>query len=238
MDHAYPFPSGRAAAEVLTSNEGSKAHIMVISGLVAMAYDFVLNALGWWQEVISSLTFSWGQALADKYKLAFSLDSDAALLGIGYFTGLRYACIIAAGSFFSWFVCIPVVYYLGGDHLMVVEGQKILLSDAPIQEVFLQYVRHIGIGMLAMSGIIGLLSMSGVIVKVVKRAAADLTSGTTQPSGTLLRTQQDMPMAQIVLGTVLMITLFTIYFHLSLSSSLTQTILACVIIILFPSCSL
>ena len=233
MDHAYPFPSGRAAAEVLTSNEGSKAHIMVISGLVAMAYDFDLNALGWWQEVISSLTFSWGQALADKYKLAFSLDSDAALLGIGYFTGLRYACIIAAGSFFSWFVCIPVVYYLGGDHLMVVEGQKILLSDAPIQEVFLQYVRHIGIGMLAMSGIIGLLSMSGVIVKVVKRAAADLTSGTTQPSGTLLRTQQDMPMAQIVLGTVLMITLFTIYFHLSLSSSLTQTILACVIIILF-----
>ena len=101
MDAAYPFPSGRAAAEVLTCNEGSKAHIMVFSGLLAMAYDFVLNSLGWWQEVLSTLTFSWGQAAAAKYKLAFSLDNDAALLGIGYFTGLRYAAIIAAGSFFS-----------------------------------------------------------------------------------------------------------------------------------------
>lgn len=86
MDAAYPFPSGRAAAEVLSCNGGSKAHVMVFSGLLAMAYDFVLNTLGWWQEVLSTLTFSWGQAAAAKYKLAFSLDNDAALLGIGYFT--------------------------------------------------------------------------------------------------------------------------------------------------------
>ena len=83
MDAAYPFPSGRAAAEVLSCNGGSKAHVMVFSGLLAMAYDFVLNTLGWWQEVLSTLTFSWGQAAAAKYKLAFSLDNDAALLGIG-----------------------------------------------------------------------------------------------------------------------------------------------------------
>ena len=126
------------------------------------AYDFVLNTLGWWQEVLSTLTFSWGQAAAAKYKLAFSLDNDAALLGIGYFTGLRYAAIIAAGSFFSWFVCIPVVYYLGGEHVMTLHGQAVLLADAPIDAVFSQYVRHIGIGMLAMAGIIGLVSMSGV----------------------------------------------------------------------------
>ena len=102
MDGVYPFPSGSAAAEVLESDEGSKAHIMLVSGAVALVYDFVLNSLGWWQELLTTTTFHWGQVLADKYKLVFSLDNDAALLGIGYFTGLRYAAIIAAGSFFSW----------------------------------------------------------------------------------------------------------------------------------------
>ena len=162
MDGVYPFPSGSAAAEVLESDEGSKAHIMLVSGAVALVYDFVLNSLGWWQELLTTTTFHWGQVLADKYKLVFSLDNDAALLGIGYFTGLRYAAIIAAGSFFSWLVCIPVAYYLGGDHTMVVGGETMLLANAPVDAVFSQYVRHIGIGMLAMSGIIGLLSMSGV----------------------------------------------------------------------------
>ena len=230
MDAAYPFPSGRAAAEVLSCNEGSKAKVMVFSGLLAMAYDFVLNSLGWWQEVLSTMTFSWGQAAADKYKLAFSLDNDAALLGIGYFTGLRYAAIIAAGSFFSWFVCIPVVYYLGGDHI---GGQSVLLANASIDDVFSQYVRHIGIGMLAMAGIIGLVSMSGVVGRVMKRAALDMFSSSGTSATDLLRTQQDMPMSQIVTGTLAMDLLFILFFHVTCSQSITQTLLAGVIIIIF-----
>lgn len=233
MDAVYPFPSGRAAAEVLVCNEGSKARTMILSGLVAMVYDFVLNTLGWWQEVLSTMTFSWGQALADKYKLIFSLDNDAALLGIGYFTGLRYALIIAAGSFFSWFVCIPVVYYLGGEHVMTVGGQAVLLADAPIMAVFSQYVRHIGIGMLAMAGIIGLLSMSGVVVRVVKRALHDLFTSGPASTDNLLRTQKDIPMTQIVIGTFLMVILFTLFFHFNCSESLVQTGVAFCIILLF-----
>ena len=233
MDAAYPFPSGRAAAEVLSCNEGSKAKVMVFSGLLAMAYDFVLNSLGWWQEVLSTLTFSWGQAAADKYKLAFSLDNDAALLGIGYFTGLRYAAIIAAGSFFSWFVCIPVVYYLGGDHVMLIGGQSVLLANASIDDVFSQYVRHIGIGMLAMAGIIGLISMSGVVGRVMKRAAVDMFSSKGSSATDLLRTQQDMPMSQIVTGTLAMDALFILFFHVTCSQNITQTLLAGAIIIIF-----
>lgn len=233
MDAAYPFPSGRAAAEVLSCNEGSKAKVMVFSGLLAMAYNFVLNSLGWWQEVLSTMTFSWGQAAADKYKLAFSLDNDAALLSIGYFTGLRYAAIIAAGSFFSWFVCIPVVYYLGGDHIMTIGGQSVLLANASIDDVFSQYVRHIGIGMLAMAGIIGLVSMSGVVGRVMKRAALDMFSSSGTSATDLLRTQQDMPMSQIVTGTLAMDLLFILFFHVTCSQSITQTLLAGVIIIIF-----
>ena len=101
MHYVYPFPSGRAAAEVLMSNEGSKAKLMLGSGLIALVYDFILNSLGWWEEVIRTATFKWGAALADQTKLTAAVDTDAALLGLGYFTGLRYAAIIAAGSFFS-----------------------------------------------------------------------------------------------------------------------------------------
>ena len=232
MDGVYPFPSGSAAAEVLESDEGTKAHLMLLSGAVALIYDFVLNSLGWWQELLTT-TFHWGQVLADKYKLVFSLDNDAALLGIGYFTGLRYAAIIAAGSFFSWLVCIPVAYYLGGDHTMVVGGETMLLANAPVDAVFSQYVRHIGIGMLAMSGIIGLLSMSGVVVRVVKRAIADLFSKGSAATGTLLRTQQDLPMTQIVFGSLLMAVLFAVFFHVMCSESLMQTVIAFVLVVLF-----
>ena len=233
MDGIYPFPSGSAAAEVLQSNEGSKAHIMLLSGAVAMVYDFVLNTLGWWQELLTTTAVSWGQALADKYKLVFSLDNDAALLGIGYFTGLRYAIIIASGSFFAWIVCIPVVYYLGGDHQMVVGGKDILLAQAPVGAVFSQYVRHIGIGMLAMAGIIGLLTMSGVVGRVMRRAIHDLFSKGVSAEGELLRTQRDIPMSRIVVGSVLMAIGFGIFFHLMCAENMTQTILAFVVVTVF-----
>ncbi len=232
MHDAYPFPAGRAAAEVLSSNEGSKAKLMIISGTIAMAYDFVLNSLGWWQEVISTTTFAWGQAIEDKIKLNFSVDSDAALLGIGYFTGLRYAAIIAAGSFFSWFVCIPVVYYLGAHFPMIVGGKEVLLADAPVHAVFSQYVRHIGIGMLAMAGVIGLLSMSKVVGNVIKRAVEDIFSSNKSAQANLLRTQQDLPMSVLAIGILLTTVLFALFFHMYFAQTLAQTIVAFFIVLI------
>ncbi|MBU2699850.1 putative OPT family oligopeptide transporter [Sporomusaceae bacterium BoRhaA] len=233
MHHAYPFPQGRAAAEVLTSGEGSKAKLMVFSGAVALIYDFILNSLGWWQEVISSATFSWGQQLADKAKLTFSLDNESALLGIGYFTGLRYAAIITAGSFFSWFVCIPVIYYLAGDHHMLVNGKDILLATAPIPAVFREYVRHIGIGMLAMAGVIGLLSMSKVVANVVKVIMAGLFKKNDGIQQSLQRTQKDIPMPLIVSGIIGITFLFTVFFHIFFAQSALQTLVAMAIVLVF-----
>jgi putative OPT family oligopeptide transporter len=233
MHHAYPFPAGRAAAEVLTSGEGSKAKLMLFSGAIALIYDFILNSLGWWQEVIASTTFSWGQQLADKAKLTFSLDNESALLGIGFFTGLRYAAIITAGSFFAWFVCIPVIYYLAGDHHMLVNGKDILLANAPISAVFREYVRHIGIGMLAMAGIIGLLSMSKVVSNVVKTVIAGLLTRNSDTQQSLQRTQKDIPMPLIVSGIVVIMLLFTLFFHVFLSQNILQTLLALVIVLVF-----
>jgi putative OPT family oligopeptide transporter len=233
MHAAYPFPAGRAAAEVLTSGEGNKARLMVLSGVIALIYDFLLNSFGLWQEVLSTTTFRVGQALADKYKLVFSLDNDAALLGIGYFTGLRYAAIITAGSFFSWCVCIPIVYYLGGAYPMVVHGQSMPLASAPVQAVFSAYVRHVGIGMLAMAGVIGLLSMSGVIARVARTALAELKTKHGEGGETMLRTQRDIPTGMLFVGIILTALAFTVFFHVSCSQSVTQTLLALGIVLVF-----
>ncbi len=232
MHHAYPFPGGRAAAEVLSSNEGSRAKLMIFSGLFGMAYDFVLNSLGWWREVFSTTTFQWGQAFQVKMKLHFSLDSDIALLGIGYFTGLRYAAIIVSGSFFAWYVCIPLVYYLGGDHVMIVGGKEILLADAPVRQVFSQYVRHIGIGMLAMAGVIGLLSMSKVVTRIMSQALKDMFNRDKTATVNLLRTQMDLPMSFLGFGIILTTVLFAIFFHICYAESILQTLVAFVIVLI------
>jgi putative OPT family oligopeptide transporter len=231
MHHAYPFPAGRAAAGVLTCNEGGKVKLMVASGMIALVFDFIINSLGWWQEVLSTTAFRWGQVLADKYKLVFSLDNDAALLGLGYFTGLRYAAIIAAGSFFAWYVCIPVVYYIGGNLPMVVDGKHILLANASVQTVFTAYVRHIGIGALATAGIIGLLTLSNV----VKSALTDIFKTKTHRNEhqTLLRTQQDLSTPFLLCGILAITLLFTLFFYLNFSPNLLQTFLAFIIVLVF-----
>ena len=201
------------------------------SGLIALVYDFILNSLGWWEEVIRTTAFKWGTALADQTKLNAAVDTDAALLGLGYFTGLRYAAIIAAGSFFSWFVCIPIVYYLAPEHIMQINGHAVPLAEAPIRKVFLDYVRHIGIGMLAMAGIIGLLNMSKVVASVVKNAVLDIFSSKTVDVN-LLRTQRDVPTSWIGAGILLCTVLFAAYFHFMYAESLSQTIVAFLIVLI------
>ncbi len=234
MDAVYPFPAGRAGAEVLSSSSGSKAKLMVISGTIGAAFDFVLNTLGWWSEHLNSNAFALGRMVEEKFKLTFRLDSDVALLGIGYFTGLRYAAIICGGSFFAWYVCMPTIYYLAGSHMMVVDGQTIALADAPLSAVFSQYVRHIGIGMLAMAGIIGMLTMSGVVKKIMTNAIRDIFSKDKKTATvTLLRTQRDIPVSVLAITIIVAIILFTIYFHVFYSATWVHTLLAFVLVLVF-----
>lgn len=233
MHDQYRFPSSRATAEILMSNEGARAKLMLLCGLAGIVYDFVLNTFGAWQEVLRSTVTGWGQALAQNSKIYIGVDSDAALLGLGYFTGLRYAAIIGAGAFFSWFLLVPVIYYFGGAYPMVVGGKHMLLANVPIKEVFNQYVRLIGIGMLAMAGIIGLLKMMGVVYSVIKEAVVTMTHAdlVKKESG---RVNRDMPMNVIVGIMLVAILIFTIFFHIMYA----ETVLQSVIVLFYWLCFL
>ncbi len=132
MHGKYPFPEATATTEVLVSGEkkGNQAKLLAVSGLVGGLYDFFISTFGWWTETISTRIMGWGEMLAEKTKLVFKVNTGAAVLGLGYIVGLKYAAIICAGSFTVWFVLIPFLsYFADGQTVAVGEGVSMLIRD-------------------------------------------------------------------------------------------------------------
>ncbi|MDX9923662.1 MAG: OPT/YSL family transporter, partial [Ignavibacteriaceae bacterium] len=148
MHGQFPFPEATATTEVLVAGEkgGNQAFVLVISGLIGGFYDFFVAAFGWWSEVFTTKVFAAGQYLADQTKLVFRLNVSSAVLGLGFIVGLKYSAIIAAGSFLSWFVLIPAVAYVGQGLTTNLGTATLLIKDMSPEQIFSNYVRHIGIG--------------------------------------------------------------------------------------------
>ena len=139
MHGKLPFPEATATTEVLVSGEkkGNQAKLLAVSGLVGGVYDFIISTFGWCTEEISTRMTGWGEALADKMKVVFKINTGAAVLGLGYIVGLRYAAYICAGSFTVWFVLIPFLsHFADGQTLAVGEGITMLLRDMTPEMIF------------------------------------------------------------------------------------------------------
>lgn len=180
-----------------------------MSGLIGGLYDFVVSTFGWWTEEISTRIMQWGTVLADKTKLVFKVNTGAAVLGLGYIVGLKYAAIICAGSFTVWFVLIPFIsHFADGQTIAVGEGVTTLLRDMSPEEIFRNYARHIGIGGIAMAGVVGIIRSSKIIRQALGLAVSEL-KGKKEADETAERTQRDLPMKLIL--TVLIATLLTTF---------------------------
>ena len=211
MQGRYPFPEATATTEVLVSGEkkGNQAKLLAVSGLIGGLYDFVVSTFGWWTEEISTRIMQWGTVLADKTKLVFKVNTGAAVLGLGYIVGLKYAAIICAGSFTVWFVLIPFIsHFADGQTIAVGEGVTTLLRDMSPEEIFRNYARHIGIGGIAMAGVVGIIRSSKIIRQALGLAVSEL-KGKKEAEETAERTQRDLPMKLIL--TVLIATLLTTF---------------------------
>ena len=232
MHGKYPFPEATATTEVLVSGEkkGNQAKLLAVSGLIGGLYDFFISTFGWWTENVSTRIAGWGEMLAEKAKLVFKVNTGAAVLGLGYIVGLKYAAIICAGSFTVWFVLIPFLsYFADGQTVIVGEGVTTLIRDMSPEQIFTHYARHIGIGGIAMAGIIGIIKSSGIIKQALGLAVKEL--GGKKGSGEMAeRTQRDLSMKFILTG--LLATLITtfIFFHFGVLGNLFQTIVAILIV--------
>jgi putative OPT family oligopeptide transporter len=216
MHGKLPFPEATATTEVLVAGEqgGAQAVVLVVSGLVGGVFDFLFNAFGFWSEVITSRMFSFGAHIADKMKLVFRLNVSAVVFGLGYIIGLKYAAIIAAGSFLSWFVLVPLFSEIG-QYLTVPLGATAtkLISAMTAEEIFRNYVRQIGIGGIAMAGIVGILRSSKVIGGAFSLAYREIFKRQERTEGPAIRTQTDIKMLFVMLLILLTAILLFVFFY-------------------------
>jgi len=214
MHGKYPFPEATATAEVLVSGEkgGKQAKVLLISGIVGGLYDFIISTFGWWNEVFTSRVLPYGEIIANRWKLVFKINVGAAVTGLGYIIGLKYAAIICAGSFVGWYVIIPLIAnFADGQTIPVGANVTKLLSEMSAEEIFKNYVRLIGIGGIAMAGIIGIIRSSGIIKQAFMLAVNEIVGG-KQKNKEQLRTQRDIPMSIIVTGIVVTMIIIFIFF--------------------------
>ena len=237
MHGKYPFPEATATTEVLVSGAkgGNQARLLLVAGLIGGIYDFIIATFGWWSEVFTTRVIPAGQMLADKAKLVFKLNVGAAVVGLGYIIGLRYAAIICAGSFVGWYFVIPIInFFAGGQTIAVGTNITALISAMSAEDIFKAYVRPIGIGGIAMAGIIGIIRSSNIIRSALLLAGKEIF-GKHASSTVNLRTQRDLPMAIIAGGILLTALLIFVFFQFGVVHNLTYALvgLAIVMIIAF-----
>lgn len=240
MHGKYPFPEATASTQVLVSGEkgGNQALPLLVAGVVGGIYDFIIATVGWWNESVTSRCLEWGQALADKTKLVFKINTGAAVLGMGYIVGLKYALIICCGSVAVWWVIVPAISWLFPDLVVSAGSSSVTASQASAEQIF-QYAKSIGIGGIAMAGIIGIFKSRKIIMGAVGLAAQEM-KGKGKSDTAVPRTQKDLSMKIIAVGSLLTLAAILLFFYFgvmegNLLFTLTGVLLVAVIAFLFTT---
>ena len=243
MHGKYPFPEATATTQVLVSGEkgGSQAKPLLIAGIVGGLYDFIVATFGWWNENFTTRVIGWGETLADKAKLVFKINTGAAVLGLGYIIGLKYAVIICLGSLFVWWILVPGMALIFPDTVLNQWNPAITtaVGDMSPEMIFTSYGKSIGIGGIAMAGIIGIIRSWGIIKSAVGLAASEMKNkGGEQKVES--RTNRDLSMIIIAIGTIITIIATFIFFYLgvfdgNIAQALVGILLVAIIAFLFTT---
>ena len=209
MHGKYPFPEATATTQVLVSGQkgGGSLTLLLKSGIIGGLYDFIVATFGLWNENFTSRVCSLGDTVADKAKFVFKINTGAAVLGMGYIVGLKYATIICAGSVIVWWVIVPLISLIFPE-LIVANG--VSAASASPEQIF-SYARSIGIGAIAMAGIIGIIKSRKIIVSAVSLAGREMKKKGEESKETV-RTQRDLPMKLIVVGTIITLLIIFLFF--------------------------
>ncbi|MCM1490049.1 MAG: oligopeptide transporter, OPT family [Muribaculum sp.] len=226
MHGKYPFPEATATTQVLISSQasgeegGSQAKTLIIASLIGGIYDYIVATFGWWAETVTSVASSWGTALMEKTKLVLSCNTGAALLGLGYIVGLKYAFVIFAGSIFVWWIIIPLMGTYGSPEFQAMDPN----------DIFSGYARMIGIGGIAMAGVIGIIKSWGIITQAVGLAKKELSGG-KNTSAKEIRWQTDISMKHIVFFIAIALIAVLLFFWFGVIHTLWQAVIAWLVVV-------
>ena len=270
MHGKYPFPEATATTQVLISGEkgGSQAKPLLMAGIIGGLYDFVVATFGWWNENFTTRVCSAGEMLAEKAKLVFKVNTGAAVLGLGYIVGLKYASIICAGSLAEkaklvfkvntgaavlglgyivglkyasiicagslavWWIIIPGMSAIWGDSVLNAWNPEITSTVGMMspEEIFKYYAKSIGIGGIAMAGVIGIIRSWSIIKSAVGLAAKEM-GGKGNVEKSIIRTQRDLSMKIIAIGSIITLILIVLFFYLDvMQGNLLHTLVAIVLV--------
>lgn len=215
MHGKYPFPEATATTQVLVSGEkgGAQAKPLLIAGLVGGLYDFIVATFGWWNENFTTRVIGLGETLADKAKLLFKVNTGAAVFGLGYIIGLKYAFIICLGSFAVWWIIVPGMSMIFHDQVLNLWNPELTQTVGAMtaEEIFKNYAKSIGIGGIAMAGIIGIIKSWGIIKSAVSLAASEM-KGSSKVAGETQRTQRDISFKIIAIGSIVTLIVTFLFF--------------------------
>ena len=233
MHGKYPFPEATATTQVLVSGEkgGNQAKPLIFAGIIGGLYDFIIATFGWWSESFSTRIVGFGDMLADKFKVVMKVNTGAAVLGLGYIIGLKYSMIICAGSFLVWLVIIPLLSAIYGSEVLTFGNAAITatVGSMTAEQLFTTYARHIGIGGIATAGVIGIIKSWSIIKSAVGLAGKEL-KGKNVKSADTIRTQRDLPMKIIAIGTILTLIATFIFFYFGVVGNLFHALVGLVVV--------
>lgn len=225
MHGKYPFPEATATTQVIVSGQAasasgdnSQAKTLIAASLIGGIYDYIVATFGWWAETVTSTCNHLGQTIAEKTKLVFSCNTGAALLGLGYIVGLKYAFVIFAGSIFVWWIIIPLLGTYGTPEFQA------MAPDA----LFKGYARMIGIGGIAMAGVIGIIKSWGIIVNAVSLAGREMRG--KQDAEKPARWQTDISMKKIVFFITIALIAVLLFFWFGVIHTFWQALIAWIVV--------
>lgn len=226
MHGKYPFPEATATTQVLVSgntqaagkSEGGQAKLLLMASLVGGIYDYVVATFGFWAETVTTAAYSWGQTLSEKFKFVFSCNTGAALLGLGYIVGLKYAFVIFAGSVFVWWVIMPLMGAYGSPEIQAMDAGTL----------FYEVARKIGIGGIAMAGVIGIIKSWPIITQAVGLAGRELKGSTGNTKS--IRWQQDISMKHIAYFVAIALIAVLVFFWLGVIHTFWQALIAWLVV--------
>jgi putative OPT family oligopeptide transporter len=215
------YPEGTACAEVLIAGErgGLQARLLFQAFGLAFVYKFLMAGFKVWKEVASKTFTSYkgGQLAA---------EVSPELLGVGYIIGPRIAGFLFAGGTLAYLVLVPAIKLFGDGLAEPLFPATTLIKDMSAGAVRANYIFYIGAGAVASAGIISLVRALPTIISAFRAGFADLR-GSVGDAGTRLRTDTDLPLSLVIVGSLVLVAVLTLLKGFNIS------ILGAVLIIIF-----